>query len=536
MWAGGGCSREGLGDTGETISLVVSVKNVLPSQSHSTKMTADITQSEGVFRGVEKLYLVPFATLTPEVEPGAPRLGSQNIRLGNVGISRDGLVENNNSHLFGSATVPNGMNRVLAYGKAPDAGYLVSKEGKHHVGVLSPKGIDNPSGSDAISFHLEPVMTVGKTVNEVQEAQDVADNLLELLNVVMSMMGSSEFASIVSIFDIAKRENQIMACSYPVFDHLRNEIQTSLLRIPFESMALVEEIGRVSQAVSVFSTALNAAGSTFPVSYGIPEGAFGFWWNGKEFVRMVNGVNIALIDPASYCYPPSLWYYANSSIMTSEDETVKTEYVATNVQWDDILVHYADGGTVSSFTESVAITDPLQYGVGLMSLQLGTPGAEATTLINGCPLTGIIVGDQKDLDFRFLPGQGPSHYIYDNVVDGVLKIGSTGTTTHTLVLETPTDAPVHIALEFRNNTGYTRRCQQGDIFPRSKFYVAGVLEAPSGGSVFSRDHQTSLTIKVSGLRSAYTTVPDLHSPQLEIGMIAEMKWNQITPQSIVLDY
>lgn len=536
VWAGGGCTRESLGDTRETISLAVSFKNVLPGQGNSTKMTADVTQSEGVFRGVEKLYIVPFATLASEVEPGTPRLGSANVRLGTVGISRDGLVENNHSHLFGSATVPNGMNHVLTYGKAPDAAYTTTKEGKHRYGVLSPKGLDNPSGSDAISFRLEPVMVTGKTVNEVQEAQEVADNLLEQLNVVMSIMGSSQFPSIVNIFDVVKRENQILACSYPTFDYYRNEIQTALLRIPFESIALVQEIGRVSQAINAFSTVLNAAGGTFPASYGIPEGAFGFWWNGKEFVRLVNGVNIALIDPSSYCYPPSLWYYANSSIQTSEDDTVREKYVAANVQWDDVLVHYADGGTVSTYTESVAITDPLQYGVGLMDLSLGTPGAEATMLINGCPLTGIIIGDQKDVDFRFLPGQGSSRYIFDNVVDGNLRIGTTGTTTHTLVLESPVDAPVHVALEFRNNTGYTRWCQQGEILPRCKFYVAGVLEAPSGGSVFSRDHKTSVTIRVGSLRNAYTTVPDLHSQQLEIGMIAEMKWTQITPQSIVLEY
>lgn len=536
VWAGGGCTRESLGDMGETISLAVSVKNVLPGQEGATKMTEETTQSGGVFRGVEKLYIVPFATLTSEVEPGTPRLGGNNVRLGNVGISQDGLVENNNSHLFGSATVPNGMNHVLVYGKTPDAAFTTTKDGKHRFGVLSPKGLENPSGSDAISFHLEPAMAVGKTVNEVQEAQDVADYLLEQLNVVMSIMGTSKFPAIVNIFDVVKRENQILACSYPTFDYFRNEIQTALLRIPFESMDLVQEIGRVSQAVSAFSTALNAVGGTFPASYGIPEGAFGFWWNGKEFVRMVSGVNIALIDPASYCYPPSLWYYANSTIQTSVDETVREQYVAANAQWDDVLVHYADGGTVSTFTESVAITDPLQYGVGLMSLSLGTPGPVATELINGCPLTGIIIGGQKDVDFRFLPDQGPSRYIYDSVVDGVLRIGSTGTTTHTLVLETPVDAPVYLALEFRNNTGYKRWCQQGEILPRSKFYVVGVLDAPSGGSVFSRDHRTSVTIRIKGPQNAYTTVPDLHSPQLEIGMVAEMKWNQITPQSLILEY
>ena len=537
VWAGAGCSREALDDAGErrTISLALSLKNVLPGQEKPTKMTADITQSAGVFRGVERLYVIPFNTETEDVEPGDLRLGSQNVSLGSVGISRSGLVQNNNSHLFGSATVPERMNRVLAYGEAPDEAGGTVKDTKHASGVLRPYGIDNPSGSDAITFQLEPVMVSGDT-DELQEAEDVADNLLDLLNVAMSLMGNSEYAPVKSIFDAVKRENQILACSYPTFDQLRNEIQSALLRIPFESMDLIDEIGRVSQAVSAFSHALSAAGSAFPSSYGIPEGAFGFWWNGSGFVRMVNGVNIALVDPASYCYPPSLWYYANSSILTSDDENVRNEYVAANAAWDDILVHYSGGDRVNGFTQSVAIIEPLQYGVGLMSLSLGTPGSEAMDLIEGCPLTGIIIGDQKDVDFRFQPGTGPSRYIYDNVMDGTLMIGSSGVATHTLVLQTASGTPVHIALEFRNNTGHTRHCQQGDILPRCKFYIAGVLDAPSEGSVFSKDHRTTVTVNVNSLRNAYTTVPDLHSPQLEIGLVAEMKWNQITPQSIVLDY
>lgn len=539
VWAGAGCARGGLDGAGEKhpISVAMSLGNILPGAGTPTKMTGDITQDGGVFRGLERLWMIPFATEeSQEVAPGDSRLGGSNVSLGTKGINRGDIVANNNSHLFNSAFAPNGMNRVLTYGKAPDEGESASKESKHRHGVLIPQGVENPSGSSAISFALEPVLQSGGGTDEFLEAQQAADGLLEELNVVMSLMGGSQNASILNIFDAVKRENKILACSYPTFDQIRNEIQTALLRIPFESMDLIEEISRITQAVSAFSASLSATGSDFPVSYGIPEGSFGFWWNGKAFVRLINGVNISLVDPASYCYPPGLWYYANSPILTSEDEEVKNEYVAANLTWDDILVHYDGGDRVNMLTQSVAVTNPLQYGVALLDLSLDTPGSEASSLIADCPLTGIIIGDQKDVDFRFVPGQGPSRYVYDNVIDGVIKIGETGKNTQTLLLESAVNTTVHFALEFRNNTGYTRNCQQGDILPRCKFYIAGELEAPSGGSVFSKDHKTSLRVRVNSLRNAYTTVPDLHSPQLEIGLVAEMKWNQITPQSIVLDY
>ena len=115
-------------------------------------------------------------------------------------------------------------------------------------------------------------------------------------------------------------------------------------------------------------------------------------------------------------------------------------------------------------------------------------------------------------------------------------IGKTGQTVPTLVLQTTNDTPILFALEFKNTTGYTRRCQQGDILPQCKFYLVGKLEAPAGGSVFTQDRVTTVSVKVESLRNAYNTVPDLHDPQLEIGIVTEMKWNQITPQSIILDF
>lgn len=546
--AGGGCAR--LKTDGTVIqekgpSLALSLKNVVPRQEWSTKMENAVTQSDRSFRGIDNLYVIPFNTGANPVTHQDLRLGRQNVVLGNVGISRTGLVDNNNAHLFGSAFVPNEMSRVLVYGKAPDEGSEASKESKHIYGVLTPEGLDNPSGSDDIFFRLEPILTDG-IAGELGDVVSTIDQLLERLNEVMFLMDKSENPSIRSIFDIIKRENKILACSYMTFDQIRSEIGSALWNIPFESLALVEEIGTISSALNSFSIELGETGSNFPVQYGIPEGSFGFWWNGKEFIRLINGVNIALVDPAYYCYPPGLWYYANSEVKTSNNENVKKYYVPSNEQWSDILGYYTDGNSVNSFTQSVAIVDQLEYGVSLMELNLGNPGADVTSLVGGCPLTGIIIGEQKDLDFAFTPSTGPSRYIYDNTVKGI-NLGQTNNSVQTLVLPTPNGTPVHFALEFRNTTGLTRHCQQGDILPWCKFYVAGVLDpnAESGitqpggevlHSVFSRDHKTTVNVTIESLRSAYTTIPDFHDPQLEIGVVAEMKWVQLTPQSILLDF
>ena len=540
-------------DGERTLSLVMSLKNVLPGQEMGTKMSSDVTQASGDFRGIDRLYVIPFYTESMQVEPQDTRLGARNVGLSSTGIARTGLIANNNSHLFGSAIVPNGMNTVLVYGSAPDRGVDASKSDKHTYGVLTPHGLDNPSSTDDISFRLEPVLATGDN-NELSEITAIADGLLEKLNAIMSLMGNSDFDSIVGIYDSVNHMNQILSCSYSTFDQLRNEIQTALIRISGGSNALRDEISRVYKAVTAFSVALASVGSSFPTSYGIPEGSLGFWWNGKEFIRLIGGVNIRLVNPKSYCYPPSLWYYANSPVQTSNSENVRIWYNdERNTEWEHILNHYTDGETVNSFTQSVAVSQQLQYGVGLLEVSLSAPGEQAAQLIYGCPLTGIIIGDQRDVDFSFMPLPGsadpdddPVRYIYDNDVDGLKIGGSTENSVQMLVLPTADNEPVYFALEFRNNTGYTRHCQQGDILPQCRFYLAGMLDPsspdvtqPSGEtlrSIFSRDRKTKVTVRVDGLRSAYTTVPDLHSPQLEIGLVTEMRWASLTPQSLVLDY
>lgn len=526
------------------ISLAMSVKDVGDAGAPQTKMSTTITQSEGAFRGIDQIYIVPFKTDGSAVVAGDLRLGSSNVVLLDPRIGSNDLVPVNNSHLFEAALMPKTMNRVLAYGRAANEGDISTKYGKHFNGSLSPEGLDNPSGANDIFFNLVPVLG-NDASGELSEVTTKADNVLEALNNIVEMILQSSNDQILGILDLFKREKQILACSYPVFDKIRSEIQTALLNVSGNDPAILADKIRINTAINTFSSVLSEAGNNFPVSYGIPEGALGFWWNGSEFLRLINGVNIALVDPAKYCYPPSLWYYANSSIRASDDASVKNQYVSTN-QWSDILNLYSDGETVISTTRSVAIEDVFQYGVGMLEINFKEPGTEAILAANGCPLTGIIIGDQKDVDFNFLPAtsrDNPSRYIYDNIV-GDLKIGDTGVSVQTLTLQTVDNYPVHFALEFQNTTGKTIICEQGEILPWCRFYLAGKLDPNSGATqpqnetlvnVFCKDRKTTVSVKIESVRNAYNTVPDLHDPQLEIGIVAEMKWVQITPESLKIN-
>ena len=502
-----------------------------------TKMTATITQDGTGFRGIDEVFVIPFQTESAApVNDGSSRLGNRNVVIQGARIVNTGLVANNNSHLYNLVILPRNMNRVLAYGKASDQGSVNTVEGKHLNGVLTASGLDNPTTSDDISFSLEPVLetAVATTIGET------TDNLIDALNRVVEAMQESNDADILAFLNVFASENEISACS---FQTLYRFEQSILGALSLYSGTNPTAINTIMERVAELQSARNAAGSGFPATYGIPEGAVGMWWNGHRFVKLMSGVNISLIPTPLYCYPPSLWYYANSTIKTSADDQVKEQYKPQNSTWGNILSYYTDGSSVTSATRSTAIVDQMQYGVGLVEFRFLAPEGTAAAAA-GCPLTGIIVGEQRDVDFSFSPKPtAESRFVYDNTMSGI-TLGNTTQSIQVLVLPTANDESVHFALEFENTTSSAFQCQQGTVLPGCKFYLAGELKPGEGSkpagspveSVFSSDYKTTVKVKARNLSHAYNTVPDLRDPQLEIGVTVDMDWIQVEPGGIKLSF
>ncbi len=552
-WITGSCALvdEDLSDVGDhTQTLAMSVKNIESGQVMPTKMSADVTQvNAGSFRGIEEIIVIPFSTewskdKAKPVEAQTPYFVSRNVAITNPYIRSNQLIEYNHARLFDNATLPNGMNRVLTYGKASESSDG-TKDSKHIYGVLTPIGMDLLETAGDIRFKLEPILTE----NEPNEINQTVDEILTKLTFLISTLQKSTDETVRGIYNQLKlaSEDKILACSTPVLNNIRDDL-AALYSVPHAPDD--PEFNAIYDAYTSFAQAIV---DYFPNSYGIPDGAIGFWWNGDKFERLINGVNIALIDSENYCYPPSLWYYGNSTILTTEDDA-RSWYVSAN-DWDTIRNKYKEtipeednGEIVRPSTKSVAIYDPLQYGVGMLELSIkALDPVEDAIIINragGCPLTGIIIGGQREVDFAFRPLTSDAHYTYDNKVltanNKNLEIGVNKGSVQTLVLQTPDDSPVHFALEFKNTTGKSIPCQQGNILPNCMFYLAGEL-VPSDEitgysdemkSVFKQDRKTYVSVKIKSLNKAYNTVPDLRDPQLEIGISAEMKWTQIQPFEI----
>ena len=520
------------------ISLALSLKHTGDVPAARTKMSTDITQdgTGATFRGIEQVSVIPFQIEDAKpVEAGSARLGSSNVVIQNSAISQNGLIANNYSHLYNVVQVPVLTNRVLAYGKAYDAGSASTKEGKHKNGVLIASGLDDPDTPGDISFSLESILEA----DELEEIYETADELIDALNGVVAEFQASDLADVQAFLSTFTFKNQIIACSCPAIDQLEYSLLVALSEYRWDTPdveAVATVIAAVMTKLSELQEAYNRAGSDFPVSYGIPEGAIGMWWNGFRYVKIIDGVNIALVPADRYCYPPSLWYYANSPVKTSDDDNVNQQYTPQKESWSSILSLY-NGSSVMSSTRSVAIVDQMQYGVGLVEFRFLAPGVDAAAAY-GCPLTGVIIGDQKDADYRFAPkSTTESRFVYDNSISGI-TLGGSSQSFQTLVLPTAIGQSLHFALEFENNTGAEFRCQQGVVRPGCKFYLAGELTPDDeySAGVFEPDHKTIVKVQVVSLDNIYNTVPDLCDPQLELGVVAEMDWVQLEPGGVKLPF
>lgn len=577
------------------------------------------------FRGIEQIYVIPFNTYRA-VTASDLRHG-RNLQLPQRGISPQwgsvanaGLVSNNNSHLYQSVYMRSGTASVLVYGKAIDESVSASPSDsvdfKHRNGVLRKHGLEAAESPADMWFELEPLVDAAAEasmnsgiqgvlayLNSIAEARvsytgytrrtttqttwtyrwgtpadygnhQTLQNAFETLTGSgLAFSGSTDaiarmLTSVYNgLYDLSSNTGNSNSYGQQYYGRNSNTVAGTYYYV-YELSREIRDLINNSTYVTVTGTGNNATVAFkspyagIPASYGVPDGAVAVQWNGTSFVQ-VSAANSAIAPVSSYCYPPSLWYWTDSRLKTSNDESVVDEYVSSNPTWSTILDNYTYGSTVLPGVASAAVNDPLQYGVAQLRLNIGYASSEGGTenlldsragTVNirnaNFPLTGVLVSEQRHQAFNFTPKSGDNYCIYDSDVnDGSTPkayIASAGSgltlkPVHTLVVQTENYQDVHYALEFQNNSGAGFYGANGCLVnPGSKFYLIGILKYadasnnPGGEikSVFLQDHLTEAVITVKGLASAYNTIPELRDPQLEIGVQTEMKWVGSTPAQI----
>jgi hypothetical protein len=246
-------------------------------------------------------------------------------------------------------------------------------------------------------------------------------------------------------------------------------------------------------------------------------------------------------------------FFVDSPIRTSAKEVAKEDYQTTDQLWSAFLNTYYNGPTgVNSHTKAVAVKNPIQYGVGRLDLTLTgmsptlsdaknevVPDATMTTM----PLTGVIIGGQHTVGFNMKP-QGAQtdvdgRFIYETTVDAT-NLATQGYKTSTLVLQSYDNEKVPVILEFENNTEQAFTGKDGTVYPGARFYLIAMAdpankgEGAYAGRVFTQDYITTMSMSVTSLAKAYTCMPDLLAPRLEIGVQVVTKWIQATTTNVEL--
>ena len=528
----GSCSEGNDMTVPETTPVCDIVFNV--SVPNGMRMVNDVVQTDGQFRGLQKLWVIPFQTTGDVTVTDFPLISSA------IGTASD-KVQNRNYYYMAGYPMEIGTNHVLAYAQAipVDGGDCMN-------GKLENNLVDRQDLAK-MKFNLSSIST-----NDIHaHAQTLADYLTKIANTTgWSTTTDATLHQFYLDFIKANPDGTGLLAGSAAYvkahvDYLKTQLDG---RTDDLSVTILNKIRETT-----------FPSTDFPQTLGIPDGAVALRWTGSELgdhfsVRTTTTTLDNINNVSRYAYPAELWYHVNSTIKTSAQEVEKSSYESYS-KWQDLLNNRYQGGTdVTPITKSVAVEKPLQYAVGRLQITLqAMTGAlkdaadqfiecSETTPAVKLPMKAIIIGGQHPVSFDFKPITPKSdletRLIYDT------EVGTTGTghdeTVNTLVLQSYDNEKVPVVVEFLNNTGHSFAGKDGTVYPGTKFYLvayldpAGKGEGACAGRVFTQDYTTKVTMKVTSLANAYTCIPDLLEPRLEIGVQVVTQWIQSTTTTVKL--
>ena len=518
-------------------------------RSGAMRMASEVVQVEGqTFRGFEGLLAIPYKT------SNADAVTATDVPLiSNATGGEADKVNERDYYYITDCSLMQGTNRMLVYGQAkPVSGKeALDQNGKLVTTLINQTGWKDRMLTQDIAFSLQPIR---ETTAVHPQAQALANYLTRIANTT-GWSTAADMALKGLYLDFIHADGDGGGLMAGAADNVRAYVKVLSDQLTGEdalSTAIKANIN--NKTVTIGKTDYNIDNITYPGSIGLPDGAAVIRWTGSSFSVSTEATTLDNINGINrYTYPAELWYYVNSAIRTSSEEVAKSTYEDEDT-WSELLAdHYQGSRSVISGTKAVAVEDPLQYGVGRLKMILNPitgplkDAKDITVDYNNdatkLPMKGVIIGGQHTVGFDFQPKGVQSdvdgRFIYDPVVG--TADGTTGKwTVNTLVLQSYDEEKVPVILEFENKTGQEFTGKDGKIYPNTKFYLIGMLNPADKGTgayanrVFTQDYTTEVTMTVTSLALAYSCMPDLLQPRLEIGVQVTMKWEESTPTTVKL--
>ena len=536
------------------LALTVSNANQL-----TTRMTGTNVQADGNYRGLTVSRIVPFNVHGKITVDDTPTWYQ-------ISALRTDYLRTDHFYLYKNCMIMEGAASFLTYGRAPKGSLTKAANGS--IIETFPLAMD----PQHIRFSLEPISQ--------RVVHSTATSLAEYMTSIATAKGNNiawkdapsnvlktMFLNFVNQTEAVTGGNVLPGSSANIYTYTQNlkAVLNGLTLTNGDDIAIRTAI---IEQIDLYNTNWDG----FPASLGLPDGAAAIRWNGTSFTPQISYTSLADINGIDrFTYPAEIYYYGNSRIVTSNIDSRQQIYDdVSNQKWYQVLTsgyEYQDNAAVTHNTRSVAIKDPLQYGVARLQVKLiktaseleDAKGADISVGDESFPLTGIIVGGQMPVGFDFAPttsypvySETDIVYVYDNQVktNGTsgneyfyLSSAADATQmTNTLVLQSYDHKVVPVVLEFINNSGYDFEGLDGTVLKGTKFYLVALIDpATKSGDplaqirdrVFTQDYTTTLNMKVTGLSKAYNVVPNLLSPRLELGIELVSQWASTTPEEIV---
>lgn len=524
---------EQFNETTPSVSKQVDLLVSIGSGALKPSLAPALTHRAPTFSAMDQLVAIPFHTSGEKVEATDEPL----IDL--VGLDEDDMTKEYatakyNTYYVDRCNLMTGTDHMLVYGKATKP----STTNPAVYGELSALPTIRKQTAD-IKFSLT-------SIRESTEASADANALANYMTTIAITPGWSTTTV------------PTLKSYYLDFIRMGSEGAGLMSGAAANIKAFVAALRALLTGSDALSTAIKAnidanstiASNTYPRSLGLPDGAAAIRWTGSQFevkttttqLDNINGIN-------RYTYPAELMFFADSPIRTSAEEVKKEVYQTTDQLWSAFLdANYKGPETVNTNTKAVAVENPIQYGVAKLNLTLTgmsptLKDAKEETVTNTSmttlPLTGVIIGGQHTVGFNMKP-QGAQtdvdgRFIYDtNIIDG--------NKTSTLVLQSYDNEKVPVILEFENKTGQAFTGKDGTVYPGARFYLIGMIDPADKkeegkdytNRVFTQDYTTTMSMSVTSLAKAYTCMPDLLAPRLEIGVQVVTKWIQATTTNVEL--
>lgn len=556
--------------SGEVVKTEFSI--AMPNQLGGPKrMPSTSVQKGGMsdFAGMTNIVLIPFKEQDSIVlDGGSPyaRLGDNNIQLADLNASEVN-TKNSKAKVYKDVSIPLNTSAFLFYAKSKADNSDVEK--KFSAGSLTAKtsGVATTWATDApdnITFELDPIKADYE--NTLLPAGNGGKLLKYLTSIAIASDGEGtpkRWYEYTAVDDAAMKA---MFDTYTDLRYLSSFGVSRLLTDLHKSIKPLVGVSKIAKAIndsiknsnyidvdeftSNDTVVLISALRDYPHEINLPDGAINIAWDGANHV-FKNGAYANMTNPANFVYPAQLWYYVNSQIKTS-NTSKKTLYDNTDYTWGYILDEHRDAISVNTLTRAVAIEKPIQYAVARFDVTVKLANASmadnsehaegiatAVDVSAGFPVKAVFVGGQQKVRFDFtrtgMAGDDTEYTIYDRTLAETWTAttaapvldGEHPQINHTLVLENGT-SDVRIAIELEN-TGKDFYGYDDQLIPHGgKFYVCAQLTKASatetGGHVFKQDYTTTANLTLQNLQKAYSTLPDLRTPQLELGFSVDLTW------------